>query len=93
MLVWAKDLHLWAKVRTEDVMPTKANGLLYADYTRAMKARERFGAKKVRVYLDGSVEFSFGDEGPDPIEVTGPEPVDKLNGGSVLEPAKVKLHW
>jgi hypothetical protein len=54
-------------------MPTKANGLLYADYARAMKARARFGAKKVRVYLDGSIEFSFVDEG-DEAETAAPEP-------------------
>jgi hypothetical protein len=59
-------------------MPTKANGLLYADYARAMKARERFGAKRVRVYRDGSVEYSFGDErddkAPDASDETGSEP-------------------
>jgi hypothetical protein len=73
-------------------MPTRANGLLYEDYARALKAAKRFGAKKVRVCLDGAIEFSLG-EGPGPIEVTGPEPLDKLNGGSVLEPAKVKHRW
>jgi hypothetical protein len=50
-------------------MPTKANGLLYADYARAMKARARFGAKKVRVYPDNSVEFTFfGDDEMDAAE-------------------------
>jgi hypothetical protein len=57
-------------------MPTKTNGLLYSDYARAMKAAKRFGAKNVRIKLDGSIEFSFDedDEELDAAVEPAPEP-------------------
>ena len=57
-------------------MPTKTNGLLYADYARAIKAAKKFGAKNMRIKRDGSIEFSFGDgdEERDAPAETAPEP-------------------
>jgi hypothetical protein len=57
-------------------MPTKANGLLYADYARAIKAAKKFGAKNMRIKRDGSVEFSFGDEG-DELDEPSPEQAEE----------------
>jgi hypothetical protein len=70
-------------------MPTKANGLLYADYARAMKARARFGAKRVRVYLDGSIEFAFDDGGDDKGLVAADEPVPEPGSA----PASPRQGW
>jgi hypothetical protein len=71
-------------------MTTKANGLLYADYARAMKAAKKCGAKTVRVDPDGAITFSFDDNA-----------LDKLNGDIekteaevyALKSAKLKLDW
>jgi hypothetical protein len=77
-------------------MSTRTNGLLYADYARAMKAAKKFGAKTVRVEPDGAISFSFDDEGlaaTDALEKFDANIVRTEAGGYALKSAKPKLHW
>jgi hypothetical protein len=43
-------------------MPTKVNGPLMEDYTRALKAAKRFGAKSVRIEVgDGAITINLAE--------------------------------